>query len=150
MGMKFRGLMTMDMLMDTWIRGFQIIFDITKVNKYLVEILNSWIAWPTKTWNNCPTNKTYFIVTHRNISPLVPGYRRAWIWAWYEAGGREPRQPQPDLRGHHHQDRGAATVGSPRPPAGPPLTHPGHRLPQSVPCRLVWEQPVWPEASCEG
>ena len=37
-----------DMFMDTLICGFQIIFNITKVNEYFVGILNSWIALPTK------------------------------------------------------------------------------------------------------
>jgi len=47
---KFRGLMTMDMFVDIGICGFQItcIFNITKVNKYFVGILNSWIVLPTK------------------------------------------------------------------------------------------------------
>jgi len=48
MGTKFHGLTTMDMFMYTWICGFQILFNITKVNKYFVEILSSWIALPTK------------------------------------------------------------------------------------------------------
>jgi len=46
-GTKFHGLM-MDMFVDTWICGFQIILNITKVNWYLVELLNSWIVPPTK------------------------------------------------------------------------------------------------------
>ena len=40
MGNKFRGLMTTDMLVDTWICGFQIIISISKVNEYFVWILN--------------------------------------------------------------------------------------------------------------
>jgi len=47
-GTKFRGLMTMDMLVDTLICGFQITLKITKVNKYFVGILNSWIVLLTK------------------------------------------------------------------------------------------------------
>jgi len=47
-GTKFRGLMAMAVFVDTWIRGFQIILNITKVNKYVVGILNSWIVLPTK------------------------------------------------------------------------------------------------------
>jgi len=43
-GMKFWGLTTM----DTWIHGIQIIRHITKVTKYFVGILNSWIALPMK------------------------------------------------------------------------------------------------------
>jgi len=45
-GTKFSGLMTMNMFMDTWICGFQIILNITKVNKYFVGILNLWIVLP--------------------------------------------------------------------------------------------------------
>jgi len=37
-----------DMFVDTWIRGFQLKSNITKVNKYFVGILNSWIALPMK------------------------------------------------------------------------------------------------------
>ena len=44
---KFRGLMTMDMFVDTGIHVFQIIPNITKVNKYFVGILNSWVPLPT-------------------------------------------------------------------------------------------------------
>ena len=52
LGMEFRGLTTMDMLfVNTWICGFQIILQITKVNNYFVGILNSRIAQPIKTWN---------------------------------------------------------------------------------------------------
>ena len=49
-GMTFRGLMFLDMFVDTWIEiyGFQIKCNITKVYKYFVGILNSWIALPTK------------------------------------------------------------------------------------------------------
>ena len=36
MGMKFCGLTTLDMFVDTWICGFQIICNITKVKKYFV------------------------------------------------------------------------------------------------------------------
>ena len=47
--MKFSGLMTLDMFMvDTWIREFRIICNITEVNSYLVGILNSWIVIPKK------------------------------------------------------------------------------------------------------
>jgi len=48
MDRKRRGLMTIDMFVDPCICGFQIIHNITKVNKYFVRILNSWIALPTK------------------------------------------------------------------------------------------------------
>ena len=37
----------MDMFVDTWIHGFEIIRNIAEVNKYFVGILNSWIAQPT-------------------------------------------------------------------------------------------------------
>ena len=40
--------MTIDMFVDILICGFQIIRDITKVNKYFVDILISWIALLTK------------------------------------------------------------------------------------------------------
>ena len=40
MGTTFRGLTTMDMFVYTWIRGFQIIVNIIKVNKSFVGILN--------------------------------------------------------------------------------------------------------------
>jgi len=43
-GTNFHGLT----MMGTWICGFQIIRNITKVNKYFVWILNSWIAKPMK------------------------------------------------------------------------------------------------------
>jgi len=43
-GTKFHGLMTMDMFVDTGICGFRIIRHKTKVNKYFVGVLNSWIA----------------------------------------------------------------------------------------------------------
>ena len=47
-GMKFRGLTRLDMFVDTWIHGLQIEHNITKVNNYFVEILNSWIALQMK------------------------------------------------------------------------------------------------------
>jgi len=46
-GMKLRGLTTLDMFV-TWICKFQLICNITKMNNYIVVILNSWIALPTK------------------------------------------------------------------------------------------------------
>jgi len=49
MARKFRCLMGMDMLMYTWICGFKLYALLNlKANKYLVGILNSWIALPTK------------------------------------------------------------------------------------------------------
>ena len=39
-GTKFRGLTMMDMFVDTWVCGFQIIRNITKVKKYFIGILN--------------------------------------------------------------------------------------------------------------
>jgi len=47
-GTKFRGLMTLDMFMDTGISGFQIIWNITnlKVTEYFVGILSLWITLP--------------------------------------------------------------------------------------------------------
>ena len=40
--------MALDMFVNTWISGFQIICNSTKVNKYFVGILNLWIALPMK------------------------------------------------------------------------------------------------------
>ena len=37
---KFCGLTTMDMYMDTWIHGFQIIWNIANVNNYFIALLN--------------------------------------------------------------------------------------------------------------
>jgi len=37
-----------DIFADTWIRRFQIILYITKVNKYFIVILNSWVVLPMK------------------------------------------------------------------------------------------------------
>jgi len=48
MDTKFHGLTTMNMFVDSWILGFQIIRNITKVNNYNVGILNLWITLPTK------------------------------------------------------------------------------------------------------
>jgi len=45
---KLRGLMTLDMFMDTWICGYKIIQNITKVNYYFIGILNFWIVLHTK------------------------------------------------------------------------------------------------------
>ena len=45
-GMKFCGLTMMDMFL--WTLEFQIIHSITKLNKFFVGILNSWIALPMK------------------------------------------------------------------------------------------------------
>ena len=47
-GTHFHCLTTIDMFVDTWIRGFQIICNISKAINYFVEILNVWIALPTK------------------------------------------------------------------------------------------------------
>ena len=47
-GTKFHGLTTIDMFVDTWICGFQIIHKNTKLNKYFNRILKSWIVLPTK------------------------------------------------------------------------------------------------------
>jgi len=48
MGTKCRGLTMIRMFMDTWIWGFKIIHNITRVNKCFVGILILWIALPTK------------------------------------------------------------------------------------------------------
>jgi len=47
-GTKLSGFTMIDMFMDTWICGFQIILNIIKVNKYFVGILNLWIVLPSK------------------------------------------------------------------------------------------------------
>ena len=47
-GTTFRSLTNTDMCVDTWIREFQSIRNMTKVNKFFVGILNSLIALPTK------------------------------------------------------------------------------------------------------
>jgi len=61
MGTKFCGLTAMDIFVDTLVHRFQIILNITKVNRYFVGILNSWIALPTKyIKNKCPMNKKFF------------------------------------------------------------------------------------------
>ena len=41
---NFCGLVSMYMFVDTWICGFQITRNITKVNFYFAAFLNSWIA----------------------------------------------------------------------------------------------------------
>jgi len=43
-GTKFPCLTTLDIFVGTWIRRFQILGNIIKVNKYFVGILNSCIA----------------------------------------------------------------------------------------------------------
>ena len=43
---NFCGLTTMDMFVDTWMCGFQVILNTTGVNIYFVGILNSWIVLP--------------------------------------------------------------------------------------------------------
>jgi len=45
---KFHYLQTLGMFVDTWIRGFQIICNITRLKKCFIGILNLWIALPTK------------------------------------------------------------------------------------------------------
>ena len=47
-GTNIRGLMAMDVFVDTWIQKFKIIRNITKINKYIIGILNSWIVLPMK------------------------------------------------------------------------------------------------------
>jgi len=72
MGTKLHGLMTTDMFMDTWIHGFQIIRNITRVNKYFVGFLNSWIALPTKTW--------YFTVYEIALNVKFNNSRESGVW----------------------------------------------------------------------
>jgi len=45
---SFRRLMMVGMFVETWIHGFQIILNITKVNEYFVMILNLGIVLPMK------------------------------------------------------------------------------------------------------
>jgi len=61
MGTEFCCLATMDMVVDTRIRGFQIICNITKVNKYFLWDLN-FLDCPTheKHEVKCPMNKKSF------------------------------------------------------------------------------------------
>ena len=44
MGRKFRGLTTLNMFVDTLIRGFNIKYNTTNVNNYFVGILKLWIV----------------------------------------------------------------------------------------------------------
>jgi len=44
MGTEFGALTTMDMFMDILICGLHIVLNITRMNKYFIGILNSWIA----------------------------------------------------------------------------------------------------------
>ena len=62
MGTKLRGYMTLDLFMDTWICGFQIIYNSTNlnVNKYFIGILNSWIALPMKYTNEMSKKYKWF------------------------------------------------------------------------------------------
>jgi len=65
MGLKFCGLTTLDMFVDTSIPGFQIICNITKVKNYFVGILNSWLALPTKFMK---------LNVQRNFSQMISQY----------------------------------------------------------------------------
>jgi len=47
-GTKYCGLTMMDMSVDTSIHGFQIILNISKVNKYFLGILSLWVVLPRK------------------------------------------------------------------------------------------------------
>ena len=50
-GTKFRGLMGMDMFMDTEFVDFQIVHKISYIlylNKYFIGVFNSWIKNPTE------------------------------------------------------------------------------------------------------
>jgi len=60
MGTKFRGLMILDMFVDTWIQGFQSICNIIKVKMFFVMILNLRIALPTNTRNYMPYEFKWF------------------------------------------------------------------------------------------
>jgi len=93
MGTKFHGLTTMNMFVDSWILLFQIIrstFCITKVNNYIVGILNLWIALPTKKHEiKCPMNKTDFTVIY--LSTSKPWYTTIKL---FQAEGPEiPARP---------------------------------------------------------
>ena len=64
MGTKFRRLMTMDMFIETWICGFQIVGNITKL-KWINTLVGSWIhglPYPRKSQIKCPRNEIDFTV----------------------------------------------------------------------------------------
>jgi len=71
---KFRGLTTMDMFVDTLICGLQIIGDITKVNTYFVRIFNLWIAQPTKKFKQLNVR-----VSDRKKSQYIV---ILWVFSW--------------------------------------------------------------------
>ena len=62
---------TMDKFLDIRTHWFQIIFDITKVNKYLIGILNSWIALATKDRKlNVQWKKIFYSIIKHSIQLL--------------------------------------------------------------------------------
>ena len=61
--MKCRGLTTLDIFLDTYIRGFQIICNITRLNN--VRIFNSWVSLPTE-YSNFNVQRNYFTVLNFN------------------------------------------------------------------------------------
>jgi len=67
---KFCGLTTMDMFVDTWMCGFQVILNTTGVNIYFVGILK-FVDCPTNDIHeiNCPTNKNEFSVHVHHLWP---------------------------------------------------------------------------------
>jgi len=74
MGTKFRGLMMMDIFVDTWIRWVQTTHNITKVNKYFCGTLNSLNRLP---WRQKKTNTKLNVQQIKKILPL-----RAWPAPW--------------------------------------------------------------------
>jgi len=69
MGTKFHWLTTMDMFVDMWIHGFQIIFINTQVIKYIVGIL---IVLKV-----CPTNKIQLNFVKANFIKMNNSLRRS-------------------------------------------------------------------------
>ena len=84
-GMKFHGLSTLNMFVNTWICGFQIICNITQVYKFFVGILNSWIALSTK-------------YTKLNVQRIfiIPQY---YDLAWFLGPGGPPESQREQGRG---------------------------------------------------
>ena len=79
--MKVCGLKSMDIMMNTWIREFQIISSITKVNNNFVGILISWIALPTK---NIELNvQRITMISQYDIILLVDGKRQPYGFAFF-------------------------------------------------------------------
>ena len=113
----------MYMFVDTLIHGFQTVSNITKVNKYIFAMFNSWIALPTK-FTKCPTTKKWFY----SICFLSGGsYTETW---------REPKviqiAPKPGSGTQHQQPQvvrvyaggaqSTSSAGTNQPPGAPRQT----------------------------